>query len=110
MGGSLGTLYAVRAGLAAAMMLALSAVFVQLHVGLLVGLLGYVGSCGLAALLLPLRYAVLTGLTGWALLTGFVVNVGGRLTFASGDLQHLAVLIALSAAVSVSRPAGRRAR
>jgi hypothetical protein len=96
--------FAVRAGMAGAAMFALAAVFTTLRVGLLVGLLGYVGCCGLAALALPLRYAVLTGLTGWAFLTGFVVNVDGQLTFGAGDLRHLALLLALSSAVSVLAP------
>lgn len=98
---TLWNLSAVRAGWAGAGMLILAAVFVQADVGLLTGLLGYLAACGLAALALPVRYAVLVGLTGWAFLTGFVVNVGGQLTFAGGDLRHLALLLALPAAVSV---------
>lgn len=95
---------AVRAGVAGSMMFALAALFVQVHVALIVGVLGYAGSCALAALMLPVRYAVLTGLSGWAFLTGFVVNVGGRLTLGRGDLEHLALLLALSFTVSVLVP------
>ncbi|MBO0691764.1 MAG: hypothetical protein J2P58_02605 [Acidimicrobiaceae bacterium] len=110
MRGSLWRVFAVRAGVAAGAMFVLAAVFTSLQVGLLVGLVGYVACCGLAALALPLRYAVLTGLTGWAFLTGFVVNVDGQLTFAPADLRHLALLLALSAAVSVCAPTGQGSR
>jgi len=84
-------------------MAVLAAAFTSWHVSVLTGLLGYGACCGLAALALPLRYAALTGVTGWAFLTGFVVNADGSLTFARGDLEHLAMLLVLSAALSVAR-------
>lgn len=105
---SLWTVAAVRAGTVAGAMFTLAAVFTQVGIGIVTGLVAFAGCCGLGALALPLRYATLTGLTGWALLTGFVVNVGGQLTFDAGDLRHLALLLALSCAASVLvRPPGR---
>ena len=58
----------------------------------------------LLALAVPLGYAALLGLSGWGLLTGFVVNTGGQLTFAASDLERLALLVAASTAVAVLRP------
>jgi hypothetical protein len=49
---------------------------------------------------LPTAYAVLTGLTAWACLTGFVVNGLGQLTFAGPDLARLVVLLGASALAS----------
>ena len=51
----------------------------------------------MATVRLPWQYAVLTGLTAWACLTGFVVNELGQLTFAGADLVRLLVLVAVSA-------------
>jgi hypothetical protein len=56
---------------------------------------------GVTVARLPWHYAVLTGLTAWACLTGFVVNELGQLTFAGADLVRLLVLVAVSAAVAV---------
>lgn len=97
-------LAAVRAGLGFVVLLALAAVFTRTHVDITTGLIGYLGACSLAALTVPFGYATLLGLSGWGLLTGFVVNAGGQLTFATSDLGHLAVLVMLSAAVAVLRP------
>ncbi len=85
-------------------LLALAAVFTRTHADLTTGLIGYLGACAIAALSVPFGYAALLGLSGWGLLTGFVVNVGGQLTFAATDLDHLAVLVTLSVAVAVLRP------
>lgn len=97
-------IFAVRAGACAVALFVLAAVFARLQVTVAVGLVAYIAACGLAALVLPLRYALLLGLTGWGFLTGFVVNVGGELTFAVGDLRDLGLLLALPAAVSVLVP------
>lgn len=94
----------MRAGAAFVLLFGLAAGFVAGHVGTLAGLVAYVGACGVCALLLPPGYAALTGLSGWAFLTGFVVNTAGRLTFAVPDLERLALLVALSIAVSAVRP------
>jgi hypothetical protein len=54
-----------------------------------------------ASLTLPMRLAVLTGLSAWAFLTGFVVNLGGRLTFHQEDVARLGVLLAATALASL---------
>lgn len=61
---------------------------------------------------LPVRYAALTGLSAWGFLTGFVVNDGGLLTFATADLLRLAILVGLGVTVSAvahSQPRRRKA-
>jgi len=92
---------AVRAGIFGAVLFVEAAVFTRAGVGVLTGLLGTIATCVAAAVLLTLGYALLVGTTGWALLTGFVVNADGALTFGGGDLRHLAILLGLSAATSV---------
>ena len=52
---------------------------------------------GATAIVVPLGYALLVATTGWAMLTGFAVNTGGRLTFSGADLRHLALLAAVAA-------------
>lgn len=52
---------------------------------------------GVTAIVVPLGYALLVAATGWAMLTGFAVNTGGRLTFSGADLRHLALLAAVAA-------------
>jgi hypothetical protein len=102
--GSLWSVIAVRAGMAEAGMFALAAVFARLGVGTVTGVLAYAACCGLAAIVLTIGWAVAVGLSGWAFLTGVVVNAYGQLTFARPDLEHLALLLALSVAVSLLRP------
>lgn len=97
---------AVRGGAAVGVMFALAAVLTQLSVGVATGVTAYAAGCGLSALALSIGWACAVGLSGWAFLTGFVVNVGGQLTFTHRDLEHLALLLALSAAVSLLRPRG----
>ena len=50
------------------------------------------------ALVVPLGYGLLVGVTAWAMLTGFAVNSAGVLTFHRGDLAHLAVLVGVAVA------------
>ena len=104
----LSELAAVRAGLGFVGLLALAAVLARTHADLDTGLIGFLGAGALLALTVPLGYAALLGLSGWGLLTGFVVNAGGQLTFAASDLEHLALLVAASTAVAVLRPRARR--
>ena len=105
----LSELAAVRAGLGFVGLLALAAVLARTHADLDTGLIGFLGAGALLALAVPLGYAALLGLSGWGLLTGFVVNAGGQLTFAASDLEHLALLVAASTAVAVLRPRARPA-
>lgn len=56
-----------------------------------------VGLCCLVlCLALPLRLAVVVGLTAWALVTGFVSNELGVLTFRDADLLRLGALLVLA--------------
>jgi hypothetical protein len=93
----------VRAATAFGLLFALAAVCVAAHVDVTMGLIAYLGSCGLVSLGLSLGYAELVALSAWGFLTGFVVNRGGELTFRPADLEHLAALLALAAAVVVLR-------
>jgi len=110
MNGSLWGVLAVRAGVAEAAMFALAALFARLGVGVVTGVLAYAACCVLAGIVLTVGWACAVGVSGWAFLTGFVVNAYGRLTFAQSDLEHLALLLALSAAVSLLRPGSQRSR
>ncbi|RLV47945.1 hypothetical protein D9V37_17725 [Nocardioides mangrovicus] len=42
------------------------------------------------------------GLSGWALLTGFLEHTAGTLSFAGGDLRHLALLVAIGLATGLA--------
>jgi hypothetical protein len=55
-----------------------------------------------ASLLLPLRYAAPLGLVAWAFLTGFIVNLGGQLSFAGDDAPRAAVLVLAAAFASLA--------
>ena len=70
---------------------------------------GAVGTDGVALLLaatvlvscvLDRTRALLLGLTGWALATGFVVNTAGDLTATPPDVLRLAVFLLAAAAVA----------
>lgn len=95
---------AVRAGFGFGALLSLAAVMTRTHADLHVGMIGFLGGAALSALAVPLGYSALLGLSAWGLLTGFVVNTGGQLTFAGSDLLRLALLVALSMSVAVLRP------
>lgn len=57
---------------------------------------------------LALVWRLCTALVTWALLTGFVYNQYGDLTFAPSDLRRLAVLLAVTISVAaLARPLGR---
>lgn len=95
---------AVRAGLGFGVLLTLAAAMAQAHADVSAGLIGFLSATAMAALAVPLGYAALLGLSAWGLLTGFVVNAGGQLTFAASDLTHLALLVVLAVAAAVLRP------
>lgn len=61
-----------------------------------------------SCLALPLPWALVTGISAWGFVTGFVVNTAGQLTFDTGDLQRAGVFLALAAAASIA--AGRPAQ
>jgi hypothetical protein len=60
----------------------------------------------LASPTLPRPAALLLGVTGWALTTGFLVNGLGQLTFRGGDLLRLAAYAAVAALLAEHRPGG----
>jgi hypothetical protein len=92
----LGTLPQVRtAALAGASFVAVTVAHVA-HAAPVDGLLVAAVLVVVAACLLPLRHVVVVATTGWALVTGFVVNAGGQLTDHGPDLVRLAVLVAVA--------------
>lgn len=79
---------------------AMAAVLAHVHVGVPAGLAAYALVCCLGAVLVTPGLAAVVGLSGWGFLTGFVVNTGGRLSFAGSDLRHLVLLLVLPVAVA----------
>ena len=98
---------AVRAAAATAVLLVAAAILTVLRVGFPAWLVTTVALSTVAALTLTVPYALLLGLTGWGLVTGFAVNTGGSLTFAASDLRHLALLLALGVAAARYSPGSR---
>lgn len=97
---------AVRAALGAAAVTVVTAVAVRLGAGA-VDLPAVLVVVAATALTVPLGYGLLVAVTGWAMLTGFVVNTAGTLTFHHGDLGHLALLAGVGlAAWTLGRGAG----
>jgi hypothetical protein len=81
----------VRLGLAGGGLFVTTAAFVSLHVATIVAVVALFLQTGLSCLALERRAAaLLLGLTGWALSTGFGVNQLGELTFSAPDLMRLA--------------------
>jgi hypothetical protein len=61
----------------------------------------------LASPVLTRAAAVLLGVTGWALATGFLVNGLGQLTFAPGDLLRLGAYAGVATAFAHHPPGGQ---
>lgn len=95
----------VRCGIAAGALLVLTAVLVTAGPTIVGGVAVFLAATVLLAHLLDAPRALLLGLTGWALATGFVVNTAGDLTLAPWDALRLAVFVLAAVAV-----AGRRGR
>jgi len=98
----LGRLPAVRFGAAHGTLLLAAAAFTALHLAplpalVLVGVL-VVGWAGV----LPITFAAALGAVSWAYYTGFAVNGYGLLTFHAGDLDRLALLVALAVGVALA--------
>lgn len=55
---------------------------------------------GLACAGLSTLLCAATGVVAWAMFTGFVENAYGQLTFASGDVERLAVFVVAALAVA----------
>ena len=78
-------------GLAAGGLFLTTAVLVALHLHTTAAIVALFLQTGVACLTLERRSAaLLLGVTGWALCTGFVDNQLGDLTFAAPDLARLA--------------------
>lgn len=97
--GSLRAVPEVRLGLGGGGLLITTAACVALGVPTTVTGIALLVQTGLCSLALAHRAAaVLLGVTGWAMCTGFAVNQLGQLTFARGDLLRLAVYLACALA------------
>ena len=90
----------VRCGLGAAALLLLTNIVASVGPGGTDGVLLLLVATVLLALPLDRARALLLGLTGWALATGFVVNTGGDLTTGPADALRLAVFLLAGAAVA----------
>jgi hypothetical protein len=95
----------VRCAIGAGALLVLTAVLVTAQPTVVDGVVVFLAATVLLAHLLDATRAVLLGLTGWALATGFVVNTAGDLTLMPWDALRLAVFLLAAAGV-----AGRRRR
>lgn len=102
-GGALTDEVEVRCAIGAGALLVLTAVLVTTGPSVVDGVAVFLGATVLLAHLLDATRALLLGLTGWALATGFVVNTAGDLTLAPRDTLRLAVFLMAAAGV-----AGRR--
>ena len=96
----------VRAGLAAGLLFLLTPVGERLQVGVDPALAVVVVVT--MAVALAGRWAVLVVAAGWGLVTGFVVNTSGVLTFGVHDLARLGVVAGAAAAAAALRPLVRR--
>jgi len=89
----------VRLGLAAGGLFATTAALVALRVPTAAAVTALLVQTGLSCLVLERRSAaLLVGVSGWALSTGFAVNRLGVLTFSAPDLARLAAFAACAQA------------
>jgi hypothetical protein len=97
----------VRTGLGGGILFVLTAVGVAtgLPAGALIGLL--LAASAVLATVVDRAPAVLLGVTGWALATGFGVNDLGRLTFAMPDLLRLAAYLLVPALLAAGEGAAQ---
>ena len=101
----------VRLGLAHAALLLTVALVVALHPPVGASLVLLVALALAAASWLPLAAALLTGLSCWAVFTGFAEHRYGVLTLSPDDLLRLAAIVAVAGAASVvTRSIGRARR
>ena len=96
----------VRCGLGAAALLLLTAVVVSTGPTGTRGVALFLVVTVLLAQLVDAMRALLLGLTGWALATGFVVNTYGDLTLAPRDVLRLAVFLVVAAGVAAREGRG----
>lgn len=94
----------IRCGLGAGALLVLTAVLVTVEPTVSDGVALFLAATVLLSHLLDAPRALLLGLTGWALATGFVINTAGDLTLAPWDVLRLAVFLIAAAGVSGRGP------
>ena len=90
----------VRCGLGAASLLLLTAVVVSTGPTGFDGVALFLAATVLLAQVVDRARALLLGLTGWALATGYVVNSAGDLTLSPRDALRLVVFLVASAGVA----------
>jgi hypothetical protein len=93
----------VRCGIGAGALLVLTAALVTTRPPTVDGVALFLAATVLLAHVLDAPRALLLGLTGWALATGFVVNTAGTLTLAPLDTLRLAVFLLAAAGVATER-------
>lgn len=93
----------VRCGLGAGALLVLTAVLVTAGPTTADGVGLFLAATVLLAHPLDALHALLLGLTGWALATGFVVNTAGDLTLAPWDALRLLMFLVAAAVVAGGR-------
>jgi hypothetical protein len=93
----------VRCGIAAGALLVLTAVLVTAGPTIVDGVAAFLAATVLLAHMLDATRALLLGLLGWALATGFVVNTAGTLTLTPGDALRLAVFLLAASGVAARR-------
>lgn len=94
----------VRCGLGAGALLVLTAVLVTAEPTAGDGVALFLAATVLLSHPLDAPRALLLGLTGWGLATGFVINTAGDLTLAPWDLVRLAVFLLAAAGVAGRGP------
>ena len=94
----------IRCALGAGALLVLTAVVLATGAVGTGGVALLLGATVLGAWVLDRRRALLLGLTGWALVTGFVVNTAGDLTATAPDVVRLAAFL-LAATAAAERTA-----
>ena len=95
----------VRLGVAGGVEYVAMGVLVAAHAPTPAGVAVLLVLTALASPVLPRPAALLLGVTGWALATGFLVNGLGQLTFTVGDLLRLAAYAGVATALA-QRPTG----
>jgi len=93
----------VRCGIGAGVLLVLTAALVTARPPSVDGVALFLATTVLLAHKLDTPRALLLGLTGWALATGFVINTAGDLTLAPWDTLRLGVFMLAAAGVSTGR-------
>jgi len=97
----------VRLGVAGGVEYVAMGVLVAAHVPSPAGVAVLLVLTALASPVLTRAAAILLGVAGWALATGFLVNGLGQLTFGPGDLLRLAAYAGVAALLAQRPPGGQ---